>query len=982
MPSFAATGGLARNVAKLRRLQKGHSDFSRYFLREAAMKFLEADVCGDERLSMVEFRMIIPKSSTISSQEQSTLFRSIDTDQDGCISSEEFVTWVLINQYAEIVEGFRSVFRQYDENAAGELTKDEFALAVEELGFSYRMGLDLFVSSYKDERGLLKCQEAMSDLSERIATINLQTKMKLASLAFGHGADQRQRIHRRITSGRKHAEWRMARDMLSTATSVNDLREELKKLMRGNDASGADLYLAMMEPHGSGGVMSLAEFGKALQRLGFEVTDGIRNEAFCDVDRDESGFFGINEFNRWVRQGITRRGTAWPPRRMAFQHRRDKKNLPLEEIKWSTVTLQEELQDLLLRQGLTPLDLIRAWETDAQSEGSNVEGANKSFLKFMKSVVNNNELWGEALKFTVEEAVSVISNNGAEVDARALQQWLEQGWKMRKKEVNERSYSSLLAEEKLAQSMLASIITRKPVVPLGSPLSPGAVEIQRVLADAEAPASSEPVQSERAVHGPVELNAPALMESMFAAAVAEATGDLAPPEGAEPAVSAEQSESAALVAAAVASALVAAEKSQAALVAAQVAADDAAEASAAAEQAQRALAAAKRKVGAVTQNLSVLKMLQDKADAAAQACAAAEATAREAAEKAAAENAAAENAAAAKAAAAKKASVEKAAAERAAATKAAAAAEAAAAVMSKAPNASRPATAPSASPKASLKTSFAETETKPAAAAAQRASVDWPSSDQAEAKAPPLTRVNIETIDREFKASWAVLQESQLRLARAYVDAANILGFDALTPLQLEEVKTAQKQFGNELENVPPDGAVASREQQRKQQEQDVQELKSQPGPQLSVQVADSSSTHGRMFRAELQAVKNFGGDSTMPTRSPKTISNEIIDLSRSLRHGSALDDWNGRGLTRTMSAPMRPRSSKGLPAQLGRGANLRPAASVLQPKPWMWVYSEPLPKRPEPQILGARPRRLPPPLKTYPATVPPPALPNLANYS
>lgn len=325
MPSFAATGGLARNVAKLRRLQKGHSDFSKYFLREAAMKFLEADVGGDERLSLDEFRMIIPKSSTVSAQEQSTLFRSIDTDQDGRISSEEFVTWVLINQYAEIAEGFRSVFRQYDENAAGELTKDEFALAVEELGFSYRMGLDLFVASYKDERGLLKCQEVLSDLSERITTINLQAKIKLASLAFGHGADQRQRIHRRITSGHKHAEWRTARDMLSTATSVNILREELKKLMRVNDASGADLFLSMMELHGSGGVMSLAEFGKALQRLGFEVTHEIRNEAFCDVDRDDSGFIGINEFNRWVRQGITRRGTAWPPKCMTFQHRRDKK---------------------------------------------------------------------------------------------------------------------------------------------------------------------------------------------------------------------------------------------------------------------------------------------------------------------------------------------------------------------------------------------------------------------------------------------------------------------------------------------------------------------------------------------------------------------------------------------------------------------------------------------------------------------------------
>jgi len=976
MPSFAATGGLARNVAKLRRLQKGHSDFSKYFLREAAMKFLEADVGGDERLSMDEFRMIIPKSSTVSAQEQSTLFRSIDTDQDGRISSEEFVTWVLINQYAEIAEGFRSVFRQYDENAAGELTKDEFALAVEELGFSYRMGLDLFEASYKDERGLLKCQEVLSDLSERITTINLQAKIKLASLAFGHGADQRQRIHRRITSGRKHAEWHTARDMLSTATSVNILREELKKLMRGNDASGADLFLSMMELHGSGGVMSLAEFGKALQRLGFEVTDEIRNEAFCDVDREDSGFIGINEFNRWVRQGITRRGTAWPPRRMTFQHRRDKKSLPLEEIKWSTVTLQEELQDLLLRQGLTPLDLIRAWEADAPSEGSNAEGANKSFLKFMKTVVNNNELWGEALKLTVEEAVSVIGNHGAEVDARALQQWLEQGWKMRKKEVNERSYNSLLAEEKLAQSMLTSIITRNHHVPLGSPPSPGAVEIQRVLADAEASASSEHAQAERGMHGLVELIAPALMESMLAAAVAEATGNLAPPEGTEPAVSAEQSESASLVAAAVAAALVAAEKSEAALVAAQVAANDAAQASAAAEQAQRAFAAAKRKVGAVTQNLSVLKMLQDKANAAAQACAAAEATARGAAEKAAAEKVAAE------AAAAEKASVEKAAAEKAAAAKAAATKKAAveteAAVMSKAPNASRPSTAPSASPRASLKTSFADTT-----AAASRASVDWPSSDQAEAKAPPLTRVKIETIDREFKESWAVLQESQLRLARAYVDAANILGFDALTPLQLEEVKTAQKQFGKDLENVPPDGAVASREQQRKQQEQEVQEVKSQPGPQLSLQVADSSSTHGRMFRAELQAVKEFGGDSTMPTRSPKTISNEIIDLSRSLRHGSALDDWNGRGLTRTLSAPMRPRSSKGLSAQSGRGATLRPAASVLQPKPWMWVYSEPLPKRPEPQILGARPRRLPPPLKTYPTTVPaPPALPNFAKYS
>eukprot|EP00900_Chrysochromulina_parva_P025012 jgi/Chrpa1/7144/Chrysochromulina_OHIO_Genome00021539-RA len=87
-------------------------------------------------------------------------------------------------------------------------------------------------------------------------------------------------------------------------------------------------------------------------------------------------------------------------------------------------------------------------------------------------------------------------------------------------------------------------------------------------------------------------------------------------------------------------------RAEAALFAAQAAAAEAAEAVAAAEQAEQALASAKLKVGAVGQSVSVMKMLQEKADAAAAARVAAEAAAREAAEaEAEAEAAAAEEAA-------------------------------------------------------------------------------------------------------------------------------------------------------------------------------------------------------------------------------------------------------------------------------------------------------------------------------------------------
>ena len=120
--------------------------------REAALAFLEADENGDGVLSFDEFmdcmsRLQAKTGASVSSQEVEqlrNLFDSIDCDKSGTIEMNEYFLFALDVASANGC-GIGTMFKKYDKSGEGQLDAEEFAAAVEDLGFSTSFAHDLFV---------------------------------------------------------------------------------------------------------------------------------------------------------------------------------------------------------------------------------------------------------------------------------------------------------------------------------------------------------------------------------------------------------------------------------------------------------------------------------------------------------------------------------------------------------------------------------------------------------------------------------------------------------------------------------------------------------------------------------------------------------------------------------------------------------------------------------------------------------------------
>ena len=120
--------------------------------REAALAFLEADANGDGVLSFDEFKDCITRlqaktGANVGPDEEAqmrVLFDSIDHDKSGTIEMDEYFLFALDVASANGC-GIETVFKKYDTSGEGHLDAEEFACAVEDLGFSTSFAHDLFV---------------------------------------------------------------------------------------------------------------------------------------------------------------------------------------------------------------------------------------------------------------------------------------------------------------------------------------------------------------------------------------------------------------------------------------------------------------------------------------------------------------------------------------------------------------------------------------------------------------------------------------------------------------------------------------------------------------------------------------------------------------------------------------------------------------------------------------------------------------------
>jgi len=105
---------------------------------------------------------------------------------------------------------------------------------------------------------------------------------------------------------------------------------------------------------------------------------------------------------------------------------RDPTDPPLTELPWEADgvhCLQLELQKVLIRAELCPLDLLRGYDSDGGGTFTR-----KEFVVMMKRIVNDDDLWDEVLRDVVKSAFQTISGGDKSIDIVEFERFLNKGW--------------------------------------------------------------------------------------------------------------------------------------------------------------------------------------------------------------------------------------------------------------------------------------------------------------------------------------------------------------------------------------------------------------------------------------------------------------------------------------------------------------------------------------------------------------------------
>ncbi|KOO30787.1 chaperone protein [Chrysochromulina tobinii] len=391
------------------------------------MAFASSDDNGDDVLSFDEFRKAVARlrghgkaPPEVPTDEEREIFKQMDRDGDGVISSEEWFLWTLdLAARDSMGHGWHTLFESFDYGGEGCLTAIEFTLAIESMGFQTCFAQDLFCEMDTDHSGSITYDEFHRQLSQIKLTGSAQRFVANFTFRGAHvrahaermGKDPRRRLSASSTvavlAGQTidFGTWDVTADddpglrasllhhlassklepstlfeLLATASEVTSEADAVAGAVAGAGPNARPAARpAAVPPVPPRSHLTEDVFINGLQRLGYRGDRALLSRIFADgIEKAKPDVASAHELQEWL-NGVT--GRRRIGRELHLLH-----GLPetarLEDLEWTVNGLRNALVAMLQRHELAPLDLLRLWDKNRDADLSSHE-----FLVMIKALV-------------------------------------------------------------------------------------------------------------------------------------------------------------------------------------------------------------------------------------------------------------------------------------------------------------------------------------------------------------------------------------------------------------------------------------------------------------------------------------------------------------------------------------------------------------------------------------------------------------------
>ena len=428
----------------------------------AAARFAEVDTDNDFRIDFDQFCCMQPTKvcNAHSHTEIRSWFMEMDGSSNGSLSVTEYFKWTIAKISLRLgTQSVLSFFSMFDTDSTGYLDSFEFQRVTDALGFG-AAGHHLFLAFDSDYSGYIDYSELLNAFSSKAkpaesapstpvgpagqpTTANLsdvqnrpapkpmvRSKSSLIGLAFQSGMATAWNQYEIDVKYMSTADTLLAigvdtsgeaLNQIDKSHAVEQLFKQIGVLLRATGISVVEL-LPMFNPNDHGNVNE-ANFELVVSALGYKGASKHVHDLYAKLANDGGGKVGLDQIYLLVHgrnSGMRRIPTLC--RTLAL----DPGEYKVKE--WTPDELRHQLQSMLLRARVSPVELIEDWDAD-----SNGYLSRREFLVHMRRVFQfgNGEgqrIWDLEARNITTEIFESLAGGKRSIPLLQFERWIDQDW--------------------------------------------------------------------------------------------------------------------------------------------------------------------------------------------------------------------------------------------------------------------------------------------------------------------------------------------------------------------------------------------------------------------------------------------------------------------------------------------------------------------------------------------------------------------------